>query len=223
MRTLAALTILTMSIALADGQAGAQTYGPIYGPWAYESAPNSYCLQGRIWGYPGNCQFSSYAQCMATASGTDAYCGINPQLRVRAPAARRLSTPILSGSAHPGRPRSPARTAMTNYPRKISFGELRETGVDTVLIYCRDHHCTHHVTVSADRWPDHVRLSDIEPASPAAPAASTARRCGRIFAGAHGCWLSVLIPVLSRTRQTGPGHSRVKNLIQVNADAARNG
>lgn len=38
-----------------------------------------YCLQGRHWGYPGNCQFSSYAQCMATASGTDAYCGINPQ------------------------------------------------------------------------------------------------------------------------------------------------
>ena len=80
MRTLAALTILTIGIALADGQARAQTYGgPIYGPWAYESAPSSYCLQGRIWGYPGNCQFSSYAQCMATASGTDAYCGINPQ------------------------------------------------------------------------------------------------------------------------------------------------
>ena len=38
-----------------------------------------YCLQGRSWGYPGNCQFSSYRQCMATASGTDAYCGINPR------------------------------------------------------------------------------------------------------------------------------------------------
>jgi hypothetical protein len=37
-----------------------------------------YCLQGRSWGYPGNCQFSTYQQCMATASGTDAYCGINP-------------------------------------------------------------------------------------------------------------------------------------------------
>jgi len=37
-----------------------------------------YCLQGRIWGYPGNCQFATYDQCMATASGTDAYCGINP-------------------------------------------------------------------------------------------------------------------------------------------------
>jgi hypothetical protein len=37
-----------------------------------------YCLQGRSWGYPGNCQFSSYRQCMATASGTFATCGINP-------------------------------------------------------------------------------------------------------------------------------------------------
>jgi len=42
------------------------------------SAPDLYCLQGRIWGYPGNCQFSSYEQCMATASGTHAYCGVNP-------------------------------------------------------------------------------------------------------------------------------------------------
>jgi hypothetical protein len=52
---------------------------------------------------------------------------------------------------------------MTSYPQKITFGELRETGVDQVLVYCRDRRCTHHVTVSADSWPDHVRLSDIEP------------------------------------------------------------
>lgn len=38
-----------------------------------------FCLQGRIWGYPGNCQFSSYRQCMATADGTNAYCGPNPR------------------------------------------------------------------------------------------------------------------------------------------------
>ncbi|MBB4370573.1 hypothetical protein GGD63_003368 [Bradyrhizobium sp. cir1] len=37
-----------------------------------------YCLQGRTWGYPGNCQFSTYDQCIATASGTYAYCGMNP-------------------------------------------------------------------------------------------------------------------------------------------------
>jgi hypothetical protein len=45
---------------------------------AREAVQDSYCLQGRQWGYPGNCQFSSYQQCMATASGTDAYCGVNP-------------------------------------------------------------------------------------------------------------------------------------------------
>ncbi len=38
-----------------------------------------YCLQSREWGYPGNCQFSTYQQCLATASGTDAGCGINPR------------------------------------------------------------------------------------------------------------------------------------------------
>jgi hypothetical protein len=37
-----------------------------------------YCLQGPSWGYPGNCQFSSYEQCQASASGTDASCGVNP-------------------------------------------------------------------------------------------------------------------------------------------------
>jgi hypothetical protein len=42
------------------------------------AAQDTFCLQGRQWGYPGNCQFSSYPQCMAAASGTDAYCGVNP-------------------------------------------------------------------------------------------------------------------------------------------------
>lgn len=46
---------------------------------AREAIQDTYCLQGRQWGYPGNCLFSSYEQCMATASGTDAYCGINPR------------------------------------------------------------------------------------------------------------------------------------------------
>ncbi|TYL72553.1 DUF3551 domain-containing protein [Bradyrhizobium cytisi] len=74
MRTVA-LTILMMSMVLAAGQAPAQTYDFSPAP----AGQDSYCLQGRIWGYPGNCQFSSYAQCMATASGTNAYCGVNPQ------------------------------------------------------------------------------------------------------------------------------------------------
>ncbi len=45
-----------------------------------------YCLQGVIWGYPGNCQFTNYEQCMATASGTNAYCGIDPRFSFVPPA-----------------------------------------------------------------------------------------------------------------------------------------
>jgi hypothetical protein len=39
---------------------------------------DAFCLQGDQWGYPGNCQFSTYRQCMAAASGTYADCGRNP-------------------------------------------------------------------------------------------------------------------------------------------------
>jgi hypothetical protein len=45
---------------------------------AAEAMQDSYCLQGRQSGYPGNCEFSSFRQCMATASGTGEGCGINP-------------------------------------------------------------------------------------------------------------------------------------------------
>jgi hypothetical protein len=37
-----------------------------------------FCLQGKEWGYPGNCAFATYEQCWASASGTDAGCGENP-------------------------------------------------------------------------------------------------------------------------------------------------
>jgi hypothetical protein len=47
--------------------------------WSQPAAAGRYCLQGRIWGYPGNCQFMTYEQCSASASGTNAYCGINPR------------------------------------------------------------------------------------------------------------------------------------------------
>ena len=38
-----------------------------------------YCLQGKDYGYPGLCHFTSYLQCQATASGTFSYCGTNPR------------------------------------------------------------------------------------------------------------------------------------------------
>jgi len=50
-----------------------------------------------------------------------------------------------------------------NRPQKITFGEMRGMGVRGVLVYCSDYHCSHSVAISADRWPDDVRLSDLEP------------------------------------------------------------
>src|SRR3954468_6409049 len=32
-----------------------------------------------------------------------------------------------------------------------------------LLVYCSDYHCSHWTTINADRWPDDVRLSDLEP------------------------------------------------------------
>jgi hypothetical protein len=40
---------------------------------------------------------------------------------------------------------------------------MRKMGVRGVLIYCSDYTCSHSIAVDADRWPDQVRLSDIEP------------------------------------------------------------
>jgi hypothetical protein len=47
-------------------------------------------------------------------------------------------------------------------PQKISLGEMRSSGVRGLLIYCADYRCSHSIAISADRWPDDVRLSDLE-------------------------------------------------------------
>jgi hypothetical protein len=47
-------------------------------------------------------------------------------------------------------------------PQKITFGEMREMGVRGILVYCADYRCSHNVALSADHWPDDLRLSDIE-------------------------------------------------------------
>jgi hypothetical protein len=56
---------------------------------AAEARQDRYCLQGRNSGYPGNCAFSSYEQCLATASGTDEGCGINPMTAYALPGRGR--------------------------------------------------------------------------------------------------------------------------------------
>ena len=48
-------------------------------------------------------------------------------------------------------------------PQKITFGEMRESDVRGLLIYCADYQRSHSIAISGDQWPDDVRLSDLEP------------------------------------------------------------
>src|SRR5690242_16545596 len=47
--------------------------------------------------------------------------------------------------------------------QKMNFAEMRGSGVRGLLIYCSDYHCSRSFEISADRWPDDIRLSDLEP------------------------------------------------------------
>jgi hypothetical protein len=51
---------------------------------------------------------------------------------------------------------------MIDRPQKITLAEMRDVGVRRLLIYCSDCKCSHLITMGGDRWPDHVRLSDLE-------------------------------------------------------------
>jgi hypothetical protein len=77
-------TILTVS-ALAAAIVAMATSGPAAAfdyPW---------CAQGRGVGIPGDCSYRTYGQCMASASGRNLYCNINPRVafgRERRPHSR---------------------------------------------------------------------------------------------------------------------------------------
>jgi hypothetical protein len=49
------------------------------------------------------------------------------------------------------------------YLQKIAFAEMRAAGVRGLLVYCSAFRCSRWKAISPDRWPDEVRLSDIEP------------------------------------------------------------
>ena len=85
---------------------------------------------------------------------------------------------------------------MTTYEQKITFGETRSSGVRDVLIYCRDHRCSHYVEVNADGWPDDVRLSDIEPKFTCTKCGKRARISGRTFRRRGWGLLKVVLALL---------------------------
>jgi len=69
-------------------------------------------------------------------------------------------------------------------PQKITLTDMRAAGVRGLLIYCSDYHCSHWTAISADEWPDDVRLSDLEPRF-------TCQACGRKGAEVRPDWQSV--------------------------------
>ena len=66
--TLAALAVASAAAATIAGSSPAAAFD------------SPYCLQGKQTGIPGDCNYASYAQCMASASGRDAYCNVNPRV-----------------------------------------------------------------------------------------------------------------------------------------------
>jgi hypothetical protein len=53
-------------------------------------------------------------------------------------------------------------SAVVKRPEKITLAEMRAAGVRGLLVYCADYRCSHWIRINADRWPDDMRLSDIE-------------------------------------------------------------
>jgi hypothetical protein len=47
-------------------------------------------------------------------------------------------------------------------PQKITFADMRTSGVRGLPIYCADYKCSYSIAISGDRWADDVRLSDLE-------------------------------------------------------------
>jgi hypothetical protein len=86
----------------------------------------------------------------------------------------------VSGIAWPALPRF---DEPMDRPQKITFAEMRASGVRGILIYCADYRCSHSTAISADRWPDDVRLSDLEQRF-------TCKACGRRGADVRPDWQS---------------------------------
>jgi hypothetical protein len=83
-----------------------------------------------------------------------------------------------------------AMPALTR-PQKITFAEMRAAGVRGILIYCSDYKCSHSIAISADQWPDDVRIRTSGTGSAGAGASSTARArlAGVMFSMfAMGAW-----------------------------------
>jgi hypothetical protein len=87
---------------------------------------------------------------------------------------------VACDAAHEG------RHILTDRPQKITFSEMRASGVRGVVVFCADYTCSHSVTLSADKWADDVGLSDIE-SQFVCSAYGKVPMSGRIFRNIESC------------------------------------
>jgi hypothetical protein len=73
--TMRKLTLALMALTAASAATLATT--------APAAADYRWCVVGRDTGYPGDCSYATYNQCLASASGRNAYCNINPSVAFR--------------------------------------------------------------------------------------------------------------------------------------------
>jgi hypothetical protein len=66
--------VLALMAVAAAGVASVATSAPA------AAQADTWCVQGRDEGIPGDCSYSTYAQCQASASGRSAFCNINPRV-----------------------------------------------------------------------------------------------------------------------------------------------
>ncbi|WP_430641104.1 DUF3551 domain-containing protein [Bradyrhizobium brasilense] len=69
----ATVLFAVLALVLAFGVAGLASVSPA------SARDYRWCVQGRGVGYPGDCMYQTRAQCLASASGRNVTCGINPR------------------------------------------------------------------------------------------------------------------------------------------------
>jgi hypothetical protein len=80
--------LMLAMLALTAVGAGTMTYSAPAAAFDYP-----WCAQGRGVGIPGDCMYQTYAQCMASASGRNLYCNVNPRVAFgQLPEPRRRRT-----------------------------------------------------------------------------------------------------------------------------------
>jgi hypothetical protein len=71
--------------------------------------------------------------------------------------------------------------SLVNRPQKITFAEMRSSGVLGLLVYCADYKCSRYIAISGDRCPMNFVCLILSQSLFARHAASWVPTCGRIL------------------------------------------